>query len=145
MLLVSDDEWLFRSLETVLGDRAIVVRRAATIATAVDALRATAVDVVVVEHHPPRLDAVAACATIASATQERAPLALVVIAHVADRAFRTRAFSSGAWQVLAWPAEGEIFVTQVETFCRAARAAERARADHALEVANPQAMQVDPG
>ena len=129
LLVVGTDEWSFRGIHSVLVDRAVVVSRATTIAETLHFVRSTPLDVVVVDHRPPLLDAIGVCRAIRDAEPPGFSLPVVVMAEAPERVFRAAAFASGAWQVLASPLDGEIFVTQIETFCRAKREIDWARAD----------------
>ena len=133
MVLLVGDEWLYRSIESVVGARGMQVLHASGATAAVDAIRQSPVDVVLVVHDPPIVDAIATCRRLTAVRGDRSPLPIVVIADHPDRALRASAFSTGAWQILTPPLDGEILVAQLETFCRVTRVVDRASTEPLLD------------
>ncbi len=132
VLLAVDDEWVSRSLESLLKPRGYLTIKAVTGAEAVELAAKVSPDFVVVDvrlddgHGIDVIHALGATAAIHAAT----PVVLMSTSPL-PRAQRLAALAAGAWDVLRHPLDAGELILRMETFVAAKRAADRLR-DSAL-------------
>ena len=128
VLVVSDQEWSARSLESILMPNGYAVLRAFTGAHGLERARLHAPDVVIVAQSLPDTDGLALCRALRDqrALPDRIPLFLHLAEHP-TRAERLMALRAGAWDVLAPPLDAEEMILRLEAYVRAKQDADRAQ------------------
>ncbi len=130
VLLVDDQEWTSRSIESILRPRGHVVLKAYTGGQALDLVHKVNPDLIIVDFHLPDVDGVdvarrlRGCPSVHSVT----PL-LMISASSIGRAERLNALAAGAWDILRHPVDPEELIVRVETLVRAKQEADRIRED----------------
>lgn len=128
VLVVDDQEWATRSLETVLKPSGFSILRAFTGARALQQARATPPDVVFVARALPDIDGLALCRVLRDELLlgQRVPL-LVTLHDRPTREERLAALRAGAWDVLAPVIDAEELVLRLQAYVRAKFDADRIR------------------
>jgi PleD family two-component response regulator len=128
VLVVSDQEWSARSLESILMPNGYAVLRAFTGSHGLERARLHAPDVVIVAQSLPDTDGLALCRALRDqgALPDSIPLFLHLAEH-ATRAERLAALRAGAWDVLAPPLDAEEMILRLEAYVRAKQDADRAQ------------------
>jgi two-component system, cell cycle response regulator len=128
VLLVDDQEWTSRSIESILRPKGHVVLKAYTGQQALDLIQKVSPDALLVDFHLPDIHGVdlvrrlRGSPTISSMT----PILMITGGTVA-RAERLDALAAGAWDVLTHPVEPNELVLRMETFVRAKQDSDRLR------------------
>ena len=128
VLLVDDQEWTSRSIESILRPKGHVVLKAYTGQQALDLVKKVSPDAVLVDVHLPDLDGIdlvrqlKASPTVYSTT----PLLMITSGSV-GRAERLEALSAGAWDILVHPVDPNELILRMDTFVRAKQEADRVR------------------
>lgn len=120
VLVVDDQEWSARSLETVLMPNGFAVLRAFTGAKGLERARADSPDIMVVARTLPDIDGLALCRALRGQAMlgDRVPL-LVRLSERPTRAERLMALRAGAWDILVPPIDAEELILRLETYVRA--------------------------
>jgi diguanylate cyclase (GGDEF)-like protein len=128
VLLVDDQEWTSRSIESILRPKGHVVLKAYTGQQALDLVQKVSPDAVLVDLHLPDIDGIdlvrqfRAFPTIQSMT----PM-LMVTGGAVSRAERLEALGAGAWDILTHPVDPNELVLRMETFVRAKHDSDKLR------------------
>jgi two-component system cell cycle response regulator len=128
VLLVDDQEWTSRSIESILRPRGHVVLKAYTGQQALDLVSKVNPDALLVDVHLPDIDGIdlvrrfRANQTISSMT----PIVMITGGSV-GRAERLEALGAGAWDILTHPVDPNELVLRMETFIRAKQDADQIR------------------
>lgn len=128
VLLVDDQEWTSRSIESILRPKGHVVLKAYTGKQALDLVQKVSPDALIVDLHLPDIHGIElvrrlrASPTIPSST----PLLMITGGSV-SRTERLEALAAGAWDVLTHPVEPTELILRLETFVRAKHDADRIR------------------
>lgn len=128
VLVVSDQEWSARSLESILMPNGYAVLRAFTGAHGLERARLHLPDIVIVAQSLPDTDGLALCRAVRDqgVLPDRIPL-LLHMAERPTRAERLMALRAGAWDVLAPPLDAEEMVLRLDAYVRAKHDADRAQ------------------
>jgi PleD family two-component response regulator len=128
VLVVDDQEWATRSLETVLKPSGFSILRAFTGARALQQARATPPDVVFVAKALPDIDGLTLCRVLRDELLlgQRVPL-LVTLHDRPTREERLDALRAGAWDVLAPLIDAEELILRLQAYVRAKFDADRIR------------------
>lgn len=134
VLVVNDQDWLARSLESVLAPDGCAVIRARSATQALALARALLPDAIVVDSHLPGTDGLDLCGQLRGdpAVSPATPIVLTT-SDVPSRDERIRALQAGAWAVFGEPLDGALLLAQLHAFLRARHALERARAEAAVD------------
>lgn len=134
VLVVNDQEWSTRSLDTILGPNGYAVLRAYTGAKGVERARSAHPDMVIVDANLPDMDGLDVCrelrdSGIISATT---PVVMMTTGHP-TRQQRLEALRAGAWEYLGHPIDAEELLLRFDTYTRAKQEADRARDEGLLD------------
>lgn len=134
MLVVDDQEWSARSVETVLIPNGFAVLRAFTGAAALERAGAHAPDTVVVARTLPDIDGFALCRVLRDhmVLGDRVPL-LVTLSDRPTREERLAALRAGAWDILVPPLDAGELVLRLHAYVRAKFDADRLRENGLLD------------
>jgi diguanylate cyclase (GGDEF)-like protein len=134
VLVVDDQEWSARSLESVLMPNGFATLRAFTGAAAMEQARAREPDIVLVGRSLPDIDGLELCVAMREQQilGDRVPL-LVTMHERPPRAERLAALRAGAWEVLAPPLDAEELILKLESYARAKFDSDRIRESGLLD------------
>ncbi len=128
VLLVDDQEWTSRSIESILRPKGHVVLKAYTGRQALDLVQKVSPDAMIVDFHLPDLDGIEVARELRRAPTVHSVTPLLMIsASSVGRAERMEAFGAGAWDILRHPVDPGELVLRVETLVRAKQEADRIR------------------
>jgi diguanylate cyclase (GGDEF)-like protein len=128
VLLVDDQEWTSRSIESILRPKRHVVLKAYTGQQALDLVRKVSPDAVLVDMHLPDFDGIDLLRQLQRAPTVNGTTPMLMISSSAvGRAERLEALSAGAWDILTHPVEPSELILRMDTFVRAKQEADRVR------------------
>ncbi|HET9949669.1 MAG TPA: response regulator [Longimicrobiales bacterium] len=128
VLLVDDQEWTSRSIESILRPKGHVVLKAYTGQQALDLVRKVDPDALIVDVHLPDIDGIDLVRQLrASPTIHATTPVLMITGGAVGRAERLEALGAGAWDILTHPVEPSELILRMETFIRAKQDADRLR------------------
>lgn len=134
VLLASDQEWSTRSLESVLGPHGFASVRAYTGRQALELIRRTHPDVVIVDSGMPDMAGLDLCIQLRD--DPEFPLSTPVVmttAGPASRSQRLDAYRAGVWEYLSLPIDAEALILKLSAFVRAKREIDRSREESLLD------------
>ncbi len=128
VLLVDDQEWTSRSIESILRPKGHVVLKAYTGQQALELVTKVNPDVVIVDLHLPDIDGIDVLRRLRESPtiQPTTPL-LMITASAVGKAERLEALGAGAWDILTHPVDPNELVLRMETFVRAKQESDRTR------------------
>jgi len=128
VLLIDDQEWTSRSIESILRPRGHVVLKAYTGQQALDLVGKVSPDAVLVDIHLPDIDGVELVRQLRNSPtiQSMTPI-LMITSDTVGRAERLEALGAGAWDILTHPVEPNELVLRMDTFVRAKQDTDRVR------------------
>ena len=128
VLLVDDQEWTSRSIESILRPKGHVVLKAYTGRQALDLVKKVSPDALLVDVHLPDIDGVDLVRQLMSSpTVHSTTPVLMITSGSVGRAQRLDALSAGAWDVLTHPVDPNELILRLDTFVRAKQDADRVR------------------
>jgi diguanylate cyclase (GGDEF)-like protein len=128
VLLVDDQEWTSRSIESILRPKGHVVLKAYTGQQALDLAQKVSPDALIVDFHLPDTHGVELLRRLrASPTIPSTTPAIMITGGSIGRPERLEALAAGAWDVLTHPVDPNELVIRMETFVRAKQDADRLR------------------
>jgi len=128
ILLVDDQEWTSRSIESILRPKGHVVLKAYTGQQALDLVKKVSPDAVLVDLHLPDIDGIDLVRRLKeSPTIHSTTPILMITSSSVGRAERLEAFSAGAWDVLTHPVDPNELILRIHTFVQAKQEADRVR------------------
>ncbi|HET6229398.1 MAG TPA: response regulator [Longimicrobiaceae bacterium] len=134
VLLVEDQEWTARSLESVLGSGGFAVVRVGSARAALEQVRNVTPDLVVLRSELPDSSGAELCAELCSEHRLGPGTPLVVTtAGPMRREEQLAAFRAGAWEVLPVPVDAEELLLRMNVFVRSKLAADRAREESLVD------------
>lgn len=134
VLLASDQEWSTRSLESVLGPHGFASVRAYTGRQALELIRRTHPDVVIVDSGMPDMPGVELCIQLRDDPEFPSSTPVVMTtAGPASRSQRLDAYRAGVWEYLSMPVDAEALILKLSAFVRAKREIDRSREDSLLD------------
>lgn len=120
VLLVDDQEWTSRSLESVLRPKGHVVVKAYTGRQALELVPKINPDAIIVDFHLPDMDGVDLARKLKQADNVHAATPLFMMSTgTIGRAQRLEALGAGAWDILRHPVDPAELVLRLDTFVRA--------------------------
>ena len=126
LLIVDGQEWSARSLETLLGPRGVATVRAYTGRKALEMIRVTHPDAVVIDHHLPDMRGVECIRQIRREAGYRHGIPLIMLSGgTGSRQSRLEALAAGAWDVVTLPVDVDALVLKLDSFIGAKREADR--------------------
>jgi len=128
VLLIDDQEWKARSLESILKPMGHVILKAYTGKHALDLVQRVSPDAFLVDMNLPDTHGIDLVRKLreASTVQPMTPV-LMITSDSVSRADRIAALEAGAWDVLTHPVDANELTVRMETFVRAKQAADRLR------------------
>jgi diguanylate cyclase (GGDEF)-like protein len=134
VLLASDQEWSTRSLESVLGPHGFASVRAYTGRQALELVRRTHPDVVIVDSGMPDVPGIELCAQLRNDPEFPSSTPIVMTtAGPASRSQRLDAYRVGVWEYLSMPVDAEALILKLSAFVRAKREIDRSREESLLD------------
>jgi|SRR5688572_21028228 len=134
VLLASDQEWSTRSLESVLGPHGFASVRAYTGRQALDLIRRTHPDVVIIDSGMPDIPGVELCQQLRNDPEFPSSTPVVMTtAGPASRSQRLDAYRAGVWEYLSLPVDAEALILKLSAFVRAKREIDRSREESLLD------------
>ena len=118
VLVVDDQEWSTRSLESVLQPNGFALLREFTGAKALARVHLQAPDIAILVKKLPDVDGLTLCAAFRDQLGSRVPL-LVALDERPTRAERLAALRAGAWEILVPPIDAEELLLRLEAYVRA--------------------------
>lgn len=128
VLLVDDQEWTSRSIESILRPKGHVVLKAYTGQQALDLVNKVSPDAVLIDIHLPDIDGIDLARRLKESTTVHATTPILMISSTAvGRAKRLDALSVGAWDILTHPVDPNELILRLDTFVRSKQEADRVR------------------
>jgi PleD family two-component response regulator len=133
VLIINDQEWSTRSLESILSPNGYAVMRAYTGVKGLERAATTHPDVIVVGAVLPDMDSLELCRELRSAgVSDSTPIILTSTAKP-GRAERLEGLRAGAWDYLGQPLDSEELLLRFDAFVRAKHDADRARQEGLID------------
>lgn len=128
VLLVDDQEWTSRSIESILRPKGHVVLKAYTGQQAIELVTKVNPDAVIVDVHLPDIDGIDLVRRLRESPtiQPTTPI-LMITAGTVGKAERLEALAAGAWDILSHPVDPSELVLRMDTFVRAKQTADQTR------------------
>lgn len=133
VLIANDQEWMARSLESILGPHGFAVLRAFTGRQCIDLARATQPDAVIVDLHQPDMGGLEVLHALRELPSGDLTPCIAISSEAISRSQRLAAMEAGAWIVCTQPLDGDILLHQLSTFVRSRRAMESLTEAHLLD------------
>lgn len=134
MLIVSEQEWLARSLETVAAEQGMVTVRAWAGRDALALGLESAADVVVSDTRLADIAGVDLARALQATSDLGVALPVVLVStDDLDRQAMVTALEAGVWDYVAFPFEGAAFAARLRTYAAAKRRADRFRDESLLD------------
>jgi len=128
ILLVDDQEWTSRSIESILRPKGHVVLKAYTGQQALDLVQKVSPDALIVDVHLPDIDGIDLVRQLkASPTVQSMTPVLMITGGSVGRAERLEALGAGAWDILTHPVDPNELILRMETFIRAKQDSDKIR------------------
>lgn len=121
VLIADDQEWMSRSLESVLQPGGFAVLRAFTGRQCLALAESTRPDAVIVNLHLPDMNGCDVLKALRDAPGGDQTPRLAITWDVPGRAERLQALDAGAWAVYAQPLDADLVISQLRTFMRVRR------------------------
>jgi diguanylate cyclase (GGDEF)-like protein len=134
VLIANDQEWSARSLESILGPHGYAVVRAHTGRQALELVRRTHPDVVIIDAGMPDIGGIELCRMLRDDPRVALSTPIVVTTSgPASRAERLEAYRAGAWEFCSEPLDSDGLLLKLENFVKSKRELERVRDDSLLD------------
>jgi diguanylate cyclase (GGDEF)-like protein len=134
VLVVNDQEWSARSLESILGPNGYAVLRAYTGRQALELARRAQPDAVILDIRLPDIDGLDVCAQLRDDPRSSPGMPVIVTASGSPaRAQRLAALRAGAWEFLSQPLDGEVLLLKLQSYMKAKRAMDRLSDDSLVD------------
>jgi diguanylate cyclase (GGDEF)-like protein len=120
VLIVDDQEWSTRSLESILAPSGFAVMRSFTARNGLERAHAHLPDIVILDVDLPDGDGFELCRTLRADPKlgERTPI-LISCPERPTRQQRLDAFRAGAWDVIGYPVDAEELVFRLDAYAKA--------------------------
>ena len=136
VLIVNDQEWSTRALESILGPRGYAVLRAYTGRQALQQAQGANPDLVVLAHTLPDMSGSEVCRALRDeAIVTRSTAILITLPGPSTREQRLTVLRDGANDVLALPVDAEELALRLDAYIRAKRDADHAREEGLVDLA----------
>jgi PleD family two-component response regulator len=127
VLIINDQEWSTRSLESILSPSGYAVLRAYTGAKGLERAQTSHPDLIVVGASLPDMDGLEVCRQLRAARISNSTPIIVTTTAKPGRGERLAALHAGAWDYLGHPLDSEELLLRFDAFVRAKHDADRAR------------------
>ena len=120
VLIINDQEWSTRSLESILGPSGYAVLRAYTGRKGLERIRTASPDLIMVDINLPDFSGIELCSII-SRSRDVSPSVPIIITTAShpSRSVRLQALRAGAWDFLSHPFDPEELILQLDAYMRA--------------------------
>ena len=133
-LIVNDQEWWARSLESILAAKGYAVLRAYTGAEGLTTARSARPDLILVEMQLPDMEGVEVCGELHGDPSVGASVPLVLTASgAATRERRLAAYQCGAWEFVSEPLDADLLMLRLGNLLKARQEVERLRGESLLD------------
>jgi len=134
VLIANDQEWSARSLESILAPNGYSVVRAYTGQQALERVRATQPDIIILDAQMPDLHGFEVCRLL-RADLRFSPTTPIIIttSGPSGRTQRLEAYRAGAWEFLGQPVDGEALLLKLTTFLLGKREVDTLREESLLD------------
>lgn len=133
VLIINDQEWSTRSLESILSPNGYAVLRAYTGAKGLERAQASHPDIVVVGASLPDLEGLEVCRRLRAAGLSDSTPIIVTTTAKPERSERLAALAAGAWDYLGHPLDSEELLLRFDAFVRAKHDADQARKEGLID------------
>lgn len=134
VLVVGDQEWSVRSIDSILGARGFAVLRSYSGRQALELARTATPDAIVVDMQTRDIDGFEVCRLVREQNRVTVATPLLMTASAsATREDRKRAYEIGAWGFYPQPIEGDVIVAQLRTFLRAKEESDRITSENLID------------
>ena len=134
VLVANDQEWLSRSIESILGPSGFAVVHAHTGRQALELTRRTRPDAVIVDAGMPDLAGIEVCRILrADARFATSTPIMMTSAAAASRADRLAAYRSGVWEYWTQPLDTDALILKLWNFVRSKQELDRCHSDSLLD------------
>ena len=134
VLIANDQEWSARSLESILGPSGYSVVRAYTGQQALERVRATQPDIIILDAQMPDLHGFEVCRQLRSDPRFSATTPIIITTSgPSGRTQRLEAYRAGAWEFLGQPVDGEALLLKLTTFLQGKREVDALREESLLD------------
>ena len=128
VLIIDDQEWSTRSLESVLAPNGYAVTRAYNMAKGLERARAQPPDLVFVSLNLPDGDGVSVCRNLRSSLEFRDSIPILIISpERPTRDQRLAALEAGAWEFVSYPIDAHELLLRLDAYVRAKFETDQAR------------------
>ncbi len=128
VLIVNDQEWSTRSLESILWPNGYAVLRAYTGIKALERARSAQPDLIIIDSNLSDVDSCELCVQLRHSLTLRDSTPILMTSPVRpSRATRLAALRAGAWDFISYPLDAEELLLKLGGFVRAKLDADRAR------------------
>ncbi|MBE0591030.1 MAG: response regulator [Gemmatimonadales bacterium] len=134
VLIIDDQEWTTRSLESILAPSGFAVMRAYTAKKGLDRVHAHAPDAIFIDLTLPDESGLEVCRSLRDDPQVgQATPVFITTPERPTRSQRLDAFRAGAWDVLGYPIDAEELVLRLDAYVQAKFAADRLGEDGLID------------
>jgi diguanylate cyclase (GGDEF)-like protein len=134
VLIANDQEWSARSLESILGPSGYSVVRAYTGQQALERVRTTQPDLIILDAQMPDVHGFEVCRLLRSDPRFSATTPIIITTSgPSGRTQRLEAYQAGAWEFLGQPIDGEALLLKLATFLRCKQEVDGLREESLLD------------
>ncbi len=134
VLIANDQEWSARSLESILGPSGYSVVRAYTGQQALERVRTTQPDIIILDAQMPDVHGFDVCRQLRSDPRFSATTPIIITTSgPSGRTQRLEAYRAGAWEFLGQPVDGEALLMKLATFLQSKREVDTLREESLLD------------
>lgn len=134
VLIANDQEWSARSLESILGPSGYSVVRAYTGQQALERVRTTQPDIIILDAQMPDVHGFDVCRQLRSDPRFSATTPIIITTSgPSGRTQRLEAYRAGAWEFLGQPVDGEALLMKLATFLQGKREVDTLREESLLD------------
>ncbi len=134
VLIANDQEWSARSLESILGPSGYSVVRAYTGQQALERVRISQPDIIILDAQMPDVHGFEVCRVLRSDPQfsPNTPI-IITTSGPSGRTQRLEAYRAGAWEFLGQPVDGEALLLKLATFLQGKREVDALKEESLLD------------
>ncbi len=134
VLIANDQEWSARSLESILGPSGYSVVRAYTGQQALERVRTSQPDIIILDAQMPDVHGFEVCRLLRTDPQfsPNTPI-IITTSGPSGRTQRLEAYRAGAWEFLGQPVDGEALLLKLATFLQGKREVDALKEESLLD------------